>query len=80
MTELNSLPPTRISVIDPFSFNLEVDASGFGAYTREGMVENVKVPKKISFHSLKQSLHNPVASTADGWLQSPDLRYFDRSF
>lgn len=53
MTELNQLPPTQIEVIDGFSFKLKVDSSAFGAYTREGIVENVKVPKKISFHSLK---------------------------
>jgi ubiquitin-activating enzyme E1 len=32
MTELNSLPPTQIDVIDGFSFKLKVDATGFGAY------------------------------------------------
>jgi ubiquitin-activating enzyme E1 len=53
MTELNALPPTQIEVIDGFSFKLKVDTSSFNNYTREGIVENVKVPKKISFHSLK---------------------------
>jgi ubiquitin-activating enzyme E1 len=53
MTELNSLPPTKVNVIDGFSFKLEVDATGFAPYSREGLVENIKVPKKISFHSLK---------------------------
>ena len=79
MTELNSLPPTQIDVIDGFSFKVKVDATGFNAYTREGLVENVKVPKKISFHSLKQSLHNPIASSQYGMLETPDLRYFGRS-
>ena len=63
MTQLNSLPPTQIEVIDGFSFKLKVDATGFDAYQREGIVENVKVPKVVSFHSLKQSMHNPVASS-----------------
>lgn len=53
MTELNSLVPSRISVIDGFSFKVEVDATNFSPYTREGIVENVKVPKKVSYHSLK---------------------------
>ena len=79
MSELNSLPPTEIEIIDGFSFKLKVDATGFGAYTREGLVENVKVPKKVAFHSLKQSLHNPIASTQYGMLETPDLRYFGRS-
>jgi hypothetical protein len=53
MTELNSLPPTPIEVIDGFSFKLNVNTSAFGEYLREGLVENVKVPKKVSYHSLK---------------------------
>jgi len=63
MTELNHLEPTQISVIDGFSFKVNVDATKFSAYVREGLVENVKVPKKVSYHSLKQSIHNPVASS-----------------
>src|SRR5690606_29338140 len=63
MQEINKLPPTKIQVIDGFSFKVEVDATGFSAYEREGIVENVKVPKKVSYHSLKQSLHNPIASS-----------------
>jgi hypothetical protein len=53
MVELNSLEPTLIEVIDGFNFKLKVDATNFGAYTREGLVENIKVPKKVSYHSLK---------------------------
>jgi hypothetical protein len=40
-------------VIDGFSFKVHVDATKFSAYVREGLVENVKVPKKVSYHSLK---------------------------
>jgi ubiquitin-activating enzyme E1 len=63
MTELNSLPPTEVTVINGFSFKVNVDSTKFGEYTREGLVENVKVPKKITYHSLKESIHNPVASS-----------------
>jgi hypothetical protein len=42
---------------------VEVDATEFTDYTREGQVENIKVPKKVSYHSLKQSILNPVASS-----------------
>ena len=59
MTELNSLPPTKIDVIDGFSFKVLVDATGFKPYERQGIVENVKVPKQVSYHSLKQSIQNP---------------------
>ena len=72
---MNSLPPTQIEVIGGFSFKLKVDATNFGAYAREGMVENVKVPKKVAFHSLKDSLHNPIASSQYGMLETPDLRF-----
>jgi ubiquitin-activating enzyme E1 len=79
MTELNTLPPTQIEVIDGFSFKLKTDATGFSAYERQGIVENVKVPKKMSYHSLRQSLHNPVASSQFGMLETPDLSKFGRS-
>jgi len=79
MTELNELGPIPIEVIDGFSFKLKVDTTGFNAYTREGLVENVKVPKKVSFHSLRQSLLNPAKSSQYGALETPDLRFFGRS-
>jgi ubiquitin-activating enzyme E1 len=53
MTQLNTLEPTAITVIDGYSFKVHVDATNFGAYVREGLVENIKVPKKVAFHSLK---------------------------
>jgi hypothetical protein len=34
MAELNSLPPTKITVIDGFSFKLHIDATAYAAYTR----------------------------------------------
>jgi ubiquitin-activating enzyme E1 len=37
------------------------------------------VPKKVAYHSLKQSIHNPVASSQYGMLETPDLRFFGRS-
>lgn len=53
MTELNALPPTPITVIDGYSFKVNVDSTNFHLYSREGLVENVKVPKIVSYHSLK---------------------------
>jgi ubiquitin-activating enzyme E1 len=49
MTELNTLEPTKITVIDGYSFKVHVDATKFKAYTRQGIVQNVKVPQKIQF-------------------------------
>jgi len=79
MTELNSLKPTLIQTIDGFSFKVHVDGSGFGAFTDTGLVENVKVPKTVKYHSLRESLKNPVASSASGMLETPDLRNWGRS-
>lgn len=79
MTELNSLPPTQIEVVNGFSFKVKVDATKFAPYQRQGLVENVKVPKTVAFHSLEKSLHNPVASSQYGMLETPDLRFFGRS-
>jgi ubiquitin-activating enzyme E1 len=79
MTQLNDLKPTTIQVIDGFSFKLNVDGTGFGAYQGGGLVENVKTPKVVKYHSLRQSLVNPVASSASGMLETPDLRYWGRS-
>lgn len=66
-------------MIDGYSFKVKVDGTGFSQYVRQGLVENVKVPKKMTYHSLKQSLHNPIASSQYGMLETPDLRYFGRS-
>ena len=68
MTEVNSLPPTKVTSIDGQSFKVHVDGTKFSCYDREGLVESVKMPKQTSFHSLKQSIVNPVASTEFGML------------
>ncbi|CDW75917.1 ubiquitin-activating enzyme e1 family protein [Stylonychia lemnae] len=59
MTELNSLPPTELKIINSIKFELKVDGTGFQPYLRQGLVENVKLPKQVKYFSLKQSLHNP---------------------
>jgi hypothetical protein len=62
MTELNASEPRKITTIDGFNFKIG-DTSKFNDYTREGIVENIKMPKKVSFHDLKTSMTNPVASS-----------------
>ena len=79
MTELNAHEPVKITVIDGYSFKIHVDCSTFGDYTRQGSVINVKMPRRIVFHSLEQSAANPVASSPDGMLLCPDFRLFGRS-
>ena len=58
---------------------MELDSSGFGDYTRQGTIENVKVAKDFPMHSWEQSFSNPSASTAYGMMEPPDLSKFGRS-
>jgi ubiquitin-activating enzyme E1 len=78
MKEINKTEPIAISVIDGFSFKLKLDTTGFGAYEREGLVENVKMPKVIKYNSLREAIAKPLASTPDGCFITPDLAFFDR--
>jgi len=55
MVELNDLPHVEIYDTKAYSFKLRLDTSNFGAYSRQGLVEDTKVPKMISFHSLAES-------------------------
>jgi ubiquitin-activating enzyme E1 len=79
MDQLNTLEPVKIQVIDGYSFKILTDCSSFSDYSREGLVENVKMPQKIVFHSLEQSTANPAASSPEGMLMCPDFRFFGRS-
>ena len=49
MSELNYLQYVQIFECRAFSFRLRLDTRGFGKYLRQGMVENVKVPKPLHF-------------------------------
>lgn len=44
MTQLNDCPPLKIVDATTFTLTLELDSRNFSEYTRQGMVENVKVP------------------------------------
>jgi hypothetical protein len=44
MTELNDRDPIEITNCRAYDFKLKIDASGFGAYQRQGIVEDKKVP------------------------------------
>ena len=60
MTEINRLDPVQIKFISPFSFSVG-DTSSFSPYTREGIVDQVKVPNKFKFRSYEETLKNPSA-------------------
>lgn len=75
MNQLNGSPPRAIKYIGPYSFSIE-DTSNYSPYTREGIVEQVKVPCTLNFKSFEESCHNPIL---DEPLIIPDLSKFGRS-
>jgi ubiquitin-activating enzyme E1 len=79
MTQLNGHAPIKIKDCKAHSFTLDCDTSSFDLYIRQGLVENVKVPKDVSYHSLAKSVKDPVASSAFGMLETPDMRFWGRS-
>jgi ubiquitin-activating enzyme E1 len=79
MVQINSAGPYKITKTTKHTFTLDLDSTGFGDYTKQGVVENKKVPKPMAFHGWSQSFKNPVASSADGMLAIPDLAKFGRS-
>ena len=79
MVEINDAPPMKVIATKKDSITLEVDSRGWGDYARQGQVENVKVPKKVSYHAWADSFKNPVASSQYGMLETPDLAKFGRS-
>ena len=76
MTELNDHDPIEIEVSGPFAFKLKCDTTKFGAYTGQGVVEDVKVPKKVAFHSLEDSRQDPAAATPFGMLEPVNMSHF----
>lgn len=73
------MQPVRITATTTFTITLDLDSTSFGDYERQGLVENVKVAKKVSFHSWEESFKNPAASTQYGMMEPPDLGKFGRS-
>ncbi len=58
MTELNGRQ-CRVTVRDPFSFEIEVDSREFTPYERGGYVNQVKQTVAVDFDSFSQSLRSP---------------------
>ncbi|XP_043830175.1 ubiquitin-like modifier-activating enzyme 1 [Dromiciops gliroides] len=58
MSELNSSPPVEIKVLGPYTFSI-CDTTKFSDYVRGGIVQQVKVPRKINFKSLAKALAEP---------------------
>jgi ubiquitin-activating enzyme E1 len=79
MNQINNTTPIKVIDTTPTTVTLELDSTGFSDYTRQGLIENVKVPTKISFHDWDTSYKNPNASSPEGFLMTPDLSKFGRS-
>jgi len=68
MVEINNREPIEVvRVVGPFAFQIKLDTRNFGAYTLQGTVKNIKVPKAQSYHDLATSYKNPSAS-AGGYI------------
>ena len=64
MTELNGCEPRRIKVLGPYTFSIG-DTSSYGDYVRGGVVTQVKMPKKMHFKSLQDSMNDPEFLMSD---------------
>ena len=78
MIEINNIDLFPITIIDKNHFKLKLNTSTYNEYWRYGTVEEVKVPKKQKFNSLREALVKPFASSPDQCFITPDLGLFDR--
>lgn len=59
MTQINDLQPAKVTKTTPFTFVLELNSTGFTDYARQGVCEDIKVPKQASYDSWIDSFKNP---------------------
>ncbi|CAA9999901.1 unnamed protein product [Nesidiocoris tenuis] len=64
MTELNGCPPIRIKVLGPYTFSIGNTAE-YSEYLRGGVVTQVKMPKKIDFKKMSDSVKEPEFLISD---------------
>ncbi|XP_011672400.2 ubiquitin-like modifier-activating enzyme 1 [Strongylocentrotus purpuratus] len=64
MTELNGCQPKKIKVLGPYTFDIG-DTSDLSDYVRGGIVSQVKMPEKVTFKSLRESLAEPEMIITD---------------
>lgn len=76
MTELNETGPIEVTDCRAYSFRLKLDTTNFGMYTRQGTVEDKKVPKPCPFKSFEETRINPASVAAYGCLNPLDMNYF----
>lgn len=60
MTEINNLPPAKVTSINPYRFSVNIDATKFHEYSKNGYVTRVNVPSKLSHHSFREEVEKEV--------------------
>ncbi|KTW32293.1 E1 ubiquitin-activating protein UBA1 [Pneumocystis jirovecii RU7] len=58
LSALNISPPRKIQVKGPYTFSIG-NVESMGEYAGGGIFTQVKMPKKIQFKSLRESIHSP---------------------
>ncbi|GEQ72731.1 hypothetical protein JCM33374_g6419 [Metschnikowia sp. JCM 33374] len=58
MPKLNEGSPHKVEVLGPYAFKIQLDDS-YGTYVKGGLYQQVKMPVKLSFKSLKHQLADP---------------------
>ncbi len=79
MEEVNEKDPVEISVIDGYSFRLQLDTTKFSPYKCEGIVTEKKKPILKEYKSLSAALLDPICDDMTKMLTCPDWRYFGHS-
>lgn len=64
MTQLNGCEPRKIQVLGPYTFSIG-DTRDLSDYVRGGVATQVKMPKTLSFKSLRESLKTPEFLISD---------------
>ncbi|VVC39184.1 Ubiquitin-activating enzyme, catalytic cysteine domain,THIF-type NAD/FAD binding fold,Ubiquitin-activating [Cinara cedri] len=64
MTEINGCEPKKITVLGPYKFSIG-DTTSYSDYIEGGIATQVKMPKKLNFKSLKDSLDEPEYLISD---------------
>jgi|Transcript_37401 hypothetical protein len=76
MSEINEAGSIEIFDTRAYSFKLKLDTTNFGAYARQGVVEDVKVPQKVAFKDFVAASQDPASCTQFGMLEPLDMNYF----
>lgn len=59
MTELNNLAPQPIIYVDKYNFKIKISSLKLNKYDGNGQITCVKMPRKVNFKTLKESLESP---------------------